>query len=157
MTAAVSVIDRSRGISPRAFDRTDKPVTDPAIAARLADLRAKAKGRDALGILKLALEEFVQQARHWIGALLLQLNGADALVFTAGIGENRAELREAICANLDQLGIVLDPKKNAALKAQEGVISTSDSRVQVMVIPTNEELVVAREVKRFLEKTGASN
>jgi hypothetical protein len=54
-TAAVSVIDRARGISPRAFDRTDKPVTDPLIAARLADLRAKAKGRDALGILKLAL------------------------------------------------------------------------------------------------------
>jgi phosphoadenosine phosphosulfate reductase len=61
MTAAVSVIDRSRGIAPRAFDRTDKPVTDPAIAARLADLRAKAKGRDALGILKLALEEFPKQ------------------------------------------------------------------------------------------------
>jgi phosphoadenosine phosphosulfate reductase len=60
-TAAVSVIDRARGISPRAFDRTDKPVTDPVIAARLADLRAKAKGRDALGILKLALEEFPGQ------------------------------------------------------------------------------------------------
>ncbi|HWA31181.1 MAG TPA: hypothetical protein VG867_08780, partial [Rhizomicrobium sp.] len=61
MTAAVSVINRSRGISPRAFDRADNSANDPAIAARLADLRAKAKGRDALGILRLALEEFPKQ------------------------------------------------------------------------------------------------
>ena len=96
---------------------------------------------------QLALDLFVEQARHWIGAYLAQLNGADALVFTAGIGENRAELRQAICANLDQLGIVLDPEKNKAAKAQEAVISAANSRVTVMVIPTNEELVVARETK----------
>ena len=101
---------------------------------------------------KLALDTFVHSARHWIGAYLLQLNGADALVFTAGIGENRVEIREAICANLDQLGIVLDPAANAKTKAEEAVISAPASRVKVMVIPTNEELVVAREVKRFLEK-----
>lgn len=95
---------------------------------------------------KLALDVFVHNARHWIGSYFLQLNGADALVFTAGIGENRAEIREAICANLDQLGIVLDPN----LKPQEGIISAENSKVKVMVIPTNEELVVAREVRRFL-------
>jgi acetate kinase len=100
---------------------------------------------------KLALDTFVASARHWIGSYFLELNGCDALVFTAGIGENRTELRAAICANLDQLGIVLDPAKNAATKAQEAVISAANSRVKVMVIPTNEELVVAREVKRFLE------
>ncbi|HKQ36759.1 MAG TPA: acetate kinase [Verrucomicrobiae bacterium] len=101
---------------------------------------------------KLALDVFVHNARHWIGSYFLQLNGADALVFTAGIGENRAELREAICANLDQLGIILDSRLNAANKAQEGTISTANSKMKVMVIPTNEELVVAREVKRFLSK-----
>jgi len=100
---------------------------------------------------KLALDVLVAAARHWIGAYLAQLNGADALVFTAGIGENQPELRAAICANLDQLGIVLDPQKNAATRAQEAVISAPESRVKVMVIPTNEELVVAREAKRFLE------
>jgi acetate kinase len=78
------------------------------------------------------------------------------LVFTAGIGENRVGLRQAICANLDQLGIVLDPAKNEATKAQEGVISAASSRVKVMVIPANEELVVAREVKRQLEIPSAS-
>ena len=102
---------------------------------------------------QLALDLFVDQARHWIGAYLAQLNGADALVFTAGIGENRAELRQAICAHLDQLGIVLDSEKNKAAKAEEAVISAPGARVTVMVIPTNEELVVARETKRLLENT----
>jgi len=104
---------------------------------------------------KLALDVFVHEARHWIGSFLLQLNGADALVFTAGIGENRVGLRSAICANLDQLGIVLDSEKNKAPAAQEAVISKDNSPVKAMVIPTNEELVVAREVKRFLDKESA--
>jgi acetate kinase len=100
---------------------------------------------------KLALDVFVHSARHWIGAYFLQLGGADALVLTAGIGENRVELRQAICANLEGLGIVLDSAANSKTKAEEAVISSSNSSVKIMVIPTNEELVVAREVKRFLE------
>ncbi len=100
---------------------------------------------------KLAIDVFVASARHWIGSYFFELNGTDAIVFTAGIGENRGEIREAICADLDQLGIVLDPALNAKTRAQEAVISAPHSRVKIMVIPTNEELVVAREVKRFLE------
>ncbi len=100
---------------------------------------------------QLALDVFVSEARRWIGGYFFQMNGADAIVFTAGIGENRAELRAAICANLDQLGIVLDAEKNAATRATEAVISAANSRVKVLVIPTNEELVVAREAKRLLE------
>jgi acetate kinase len=104
---------------------------------------------------QLALDVLAHQARHWLGSLLAQLNGADALVFTAGIGENRPRFRQAVCANLDQLGIVLDEEKNAATKAKEGLISSPDSAVKVLVIPTNEELVVAREVKGFLDKEAA--
>lgn len=104
---------------------------------------------------KLSLDVYVASARHWIGACLTQLNGADALVFTAGIGENRAEIRAAICAELDQLGIVLDSSLNAQTRAQEAVISAPGSRVKVMIIPTNEELVVAREVKRLLDNESA--
>ena len=72
-------------------------------------------------------------------------------VFTAGTGENRAELRAAICANLGNLGIKLDAEQNLATRATEGLISAPDSAVKIFVIPTNEELVVARECRRFLE------
>jgi len=100
---------------------------------------------------KLALNVFVASARHWIGGCFLQLNGADAIVFTAGTGENCAELRAAICANLDNLGIRIDAEKNHSTRATEAVISAADSPVKVFVIPANEELVVAREARRFLE------
>ncbi|MGC9941600.1 MAG: acetate kinase [Verrucomicrobiota bacterium] len=100
---------------------------------------------------KLALEVFAASARHWIGSYFLELNGADAIVFTAGTGENRAELRASICANLENLGIQLDPEKNDAARATETLISAAGSSVKIFVIPTNEELVVAREAKRFLE------
>ena len=100
---------------------------------------------------KLALDVYVHSARHWLGSYLAQLNGLDALVFTAGIGENRAGIRAAICSNLDQLGIRLDAEKNASAQAGETVISADDSPAKVMIIPTNEELVVAREVKRYLD------
>jgi acetate kinase len=100
---------------------------------------------------KLALDLFTASARHWIGGYFLQLNGADAIVFTAGTGENRSDLRAAICANLENLGIKLDLEKNSAVRATEAIISAADSKVKVMVIPTNEELVVAREAKRYLE------
>src|SRR6185369_15447092 len=88
---------------------------------------------------RLAIDVFVSEARRWIGGYFFQLNGADAIVFTAGIGENRADLREAICANLDQLGIGLDRDKNNAARGVEADISAANSRVKVLVIPTNEE------------------
>ncbi len=99
----------------------------------------------------LAIDYLTHQTRHWIGAFHFDLNGLDAIVFTAGIGENRGPLRTDVCANLENLGIKIDPEANDALRGQEGVVSTPDSPVKVMVIPTNEELVVAREVRRFLE------
>ncbi len=113
------------------------------------DIQAAAAQGDARA--QLAIDVFVHEIRRWIGAYLVQLNGADALVFTAGIGENRAELRAAICAGLDQLGIVLDPGANADVRGQEAVVSAPSSRVKILVIPTNEELVVARETKRLLD------
>jgi acetate kinase len=116
----------------------------------IRDIEAQAAGGNARA--QLALDVLVHEARHWIGSLFLQLNGADALVFTAGIGENSPSIRRAVCDNLDALGILLDLEKNKATRATEATISAPGSRVKVMVIPTNEELVVAREVKRFLEK-----
>ncbi|HRY50937.1 MAG TPA: acetate kinase [Candidatus Paceibacterota bacterium] len=105
----------------------------------------------------LAIEVLAHQVRHWIGAFYLELNGLDALVFTAGIAENNADLRADICRNLDQLGIVLDPDRNSQVRASEAVISAKDSAVRVLVIPTNEELVIAREVKRHLLNEQSEN
>ncbi len=115
----------------------------------IRDIEAQAAQGNARA--KLALEAFVHNARHWIGSFHLQLNGLDALVFTAGIGENGAGVREAICRNLDQLGVVLDSGLNARAAGREAVISAAESPVKIIVIPTNEELVVAREARRFLQ------
>ncbi len=98
---------------------------------------------------KLALDVLVQQIRHWCGSFYWQLGGVDALVFTGGIGENNADLREAVCAGLEQVGMVLDPARNATVKG-EGLVSADASRTKVLTIPANEELVVAREVRRFI-------
>lgn len=99
---------------------------------------------------RLAIDLLVHEARRWIGGYLLALDGADAIVFTAGIGENRSEIRAAICANLGRLGIRIDPAKNQATRAVEADLSAPDSTVKILVMPTNEELVVAREARRLL-------
>src|SRR5487761_149815 len=99
---------------------------------------------------RLALDVFVTSIRHYLGAYLVELGGADAIVFTGGIGENGAGIRTAVCAGLDPFGIVLDAAANLAAKG-ECSIGASDSRARIWVIPTNEELVVARQVKQLIE------
>jgi len=79
------------------------------------------------------------------------MNGADAICFTGGIGENAVEIRQRVCEGLDWLGIELDNKKNAAtVGGKEGLISKKDGRVKVYVIPTNEELIMARDTCRVV-------
>lgn len=99
---------------------------------------------------QLAIDALVHSIRHWIGAFLLELGGLDALVFTAGIGENGAAVRTAVCKDLEAFGLRLDPEKNNACRATEAVISAEDSTAKILVIPANEELVLAREVYRKL-------
>jgi acetate kinase len=106
------------------------------------DLRAAAEAgnEDAAS----AIEVFVSAVRGYIGRFLVALDGCDVLVFTAGIGENNADLRAAICRDMSFCGLELDAAANAACKATEAVISTPASRIEVRVIPTNEEIVIAR-------------
>jgi len=100
---------------------------------------------------RLAIEIFCYRARKYIGSYLAAMNGADAIVFTGGIGENSAEIRGRICGELTSLGVELDPELNANRGANKsGQISSDNSRVAVFVIPTNEELLIARDTVRVV-------
>ncbi|MBR6708488.1 MAG: acetate kinase, partial [Clostridia bacterium] len=92
------------------------------------------------------------QIKKFIGAYAAALDGVDAITFTAGLGENQTEHRQAICEGLGYLGVKIDAEKNAAAKGVEAEISTPDSKVKVYVIPTNEEMVIARDTKRIVEE-----
>jgi acetate kinase len=112
------------------------------------DIReAAAKGnKDA----QLATDVLVDSIRHWVGSFFFKMGGAEVISFTAGIGENDAALRAAVCAGLEGLGVKIDPAANeATIRGAEGIISAPDSAIKVCVIPANEELVIAREVYRF--------
>lgn len=102
-----------------------------------------------------AIDYLVHQTRHWVGAYFFQMGGAEAIVFTGGIGENNPWFRTAVCAGLESFGIRLDESQNAEADG-EATISPDDAPVRVMVVPTNEELVVARETHRFLARSAAA-
>ena len=98
---------------------------------------------------RLAIDAFVESVRHYVGAYLVALGGCDVLAFTGGIGENGIDLRGAICHNLEWAGIVLDPAKNQ-VRGTETKISKVESRAEIWIVPTNEELIVARQTESVL-------
>lgn len=108
--------------------------------------KAASEGNDRA---QLALDAFVESVRHYIGAYLVALGGCDALVFTGGIGENGVAVREAICRNLGWAKIILDPQKNQS-RREETKISAVESDVDIWIVPTNEELIVARQTMAVL-------
>jgi acetate kinase len=110
---------------------------------------AAAAGNDKA---RLALDVFIASIRHYLGAFLLELGGADVIVFTGGIGENSSVIRAGVCRDLSWFGIELDPASNASGPAERQV-SKPGSRVQVWCVPTNEEIVVARQTRQLLEQT----
>jgi len=117
------------------------------------DLVAAAEAGNADAIT--ALDIFAGSIRKYIGQFLVEMNGADVLIFTAGIGENDAPLREKVCANLDFCGLELDLEANRKVRAVEAVISTPRSKIEVRVIPTNEEIIIARNAWQKLSQTSA--
>jgi acetate kinase len=114
-------------------------------------LEHAARGDERAG---LAIEVFCYRIRKYIGAYYAVLNGADAVIFTGGIGENAPEIRRRVCESLDALGIRLDEQRNRAAVGREADLSAEDARTRVWVIPTNEELLIARETVRALESAG---
>jgi len=98
---------------------------------------------------RLAIEIFCYRARKYIGAYLAAMGGAEAVVFTGGIGENSAEIRAKICGNLGWMGLEVDSDRNAAhTGGREGIITGDQSRLAAYVIPTDEELLIARDTVR---------
>ena len=94
---------------------------------------------------QLGLDMYFYRVKKYIGAYTAALGGLDILIFAGGIGENGPETREEICKNLEYMGVKIDTAKNDKLRSKEAVISTDDSKVKVMVVPTNEELVIASD------------
>ena len=99
---------------------------------------------------KLALDKFAYEVRKYIGSYSAALGGLDCLVFTAGVGENSASMRARICEGLEYLGVKIDPEKNK--RGFAGIISTDDSTIKVLRIPTNEELPIARDTLEIVSK-----
>ena len=114
-----------------------------------ADRRDVEENKTTNDLCRLAIETEVQNVKKYIGAYMAELGRVDAVVFTAGVGENDEYLRERFCSGLENLGIKLDVKKNAETLARKGfgesVISTPDSPVKLFMIPTNEELVIVED------------
>lgn len=100
----------------------------------------------------LALKMYSYRIKKYIGAYAAAMGGVDAVVFTAGVGENQTGMRFDACENLDFLGIKIDKEKNDKIRGKEAVISTPNSRVKVVVVPTDEEIVIARDTKELVSK-----
>lgn len=112
------------------------------------DVRAAADAGDAAAAL--AIEVYVHRIRRYLGAYLVELGGADAIVFTAGVGENNAAVRAEVCAGLEWFGIRIDPARNASGAGGARRISSDDSRVDVLVVPTDEEAEIARQTRALV-------
>jgi acetate kinase len=115
----------------------------------MRELQAELKEHDDRRV-RLAIEVFCYRARKYIGAYLAAMGGADAVVFTGGIGENSADVRARICSGMEWAGLILDPKMNEEAVGREGKISADDSKLLVYGIPTDEELLIARDTMRVI-------
>jgi acetate kinase len=99
---------------------------------------------------RLALDVFCHRARKYLGAYLAVLGGAEAVVFTGGIGEHQPEIRQRIAGGFEWCGLALDPERNAATRGDEGVISTAASRIRALVVAADEERIIAHQTAACL-------
>ncbi len=99
---------------------------------------------------KLAFEMYCYRVRKYVGSYAAAMNGCDIIVFTAGVGENQADMRESVCSGLSFMGVEIDNEKNKTIHGEEAVISTPNSKVTVVVVPTDEELMIASDTLALL-------
>ena len=139
-----------RGMSPtEVSDLLNKQAGLLGVSGTSADMRDLLDREPDDGHAAEAVALFCYQAKKFLGALAAALGGLDALVFTGGIGEHAAPVRERVCEGLEFLGIRIDPDRNAE---HAPVISSDDAAVRVRVVPTDEDLMVARHTRRLIEQ-----
>ncbi|MCK8816936.1 acetate kinase [Natroniella sulfidigena] len=149
--AAISFIMEEEDLSPAEIDNLMNQESGllglSGVSSDMRDIEEAAEAGNERA--RLALDVFSYRVKKYIGSYVATMNGVDAVVFTAGVGENGIEMRESICQDLDYLGIKLDPSKND-VRGRLQEISATDSQVKVFVIPTNEELVIARDTEELI-------
>ncbi|HOA54240.1 MAG: acetate kinase [Acetivibrionales bacterium] len=151
--AVVKFLMENEKMTPREIDEyLNKKSGVLGISGVSSDFRDLEEAFDnGNGRARLAIKIFCYRVKQYIGSYAAVMNGLDAVVFTAGIGENNPLVREIIMENLDFLGLGIDPEKNK-VRGQEMDISTEDAKVRTLVIPTNEELAIARETLKLIAK-----
>jgi len=127
------------------------------ISGGTRDMRDLIARREGDARARLAVEMFCYRARKYLGAYLAALGGARAVVFTGGIGENSPDVRAGICQGMEWCGLALDPSRNDGARGRESRISASGARIEAWVIPTDEELVIAREAARCAAGAGRAS
>lgn len=120
------------------------------ISSDMREIEAAVNAGDERAILGLAMYE--QRILKYIGAYAAEMGGVDIIVFTGGVGENQTSLREAVCEPLKFMGVEIDKELNSGIRGKEAVVSTAASKVKVVVIPTDEELMIARDTEAIVSK-----
>jgi acetate kinase len=116
----------------------------------MRDLEAAVEKGDERAIL--ALDMYEQRILKYVGAYAAEMGGVDIIVFTGGVGENQVSVRETVCKNLAFIGVDIDSALNATIHGKEAEISTPASKVKVCIIPTDEELMIARDTREIVSK-----
>jgi acetate kinase len=152
--AIVSLIARKEGMSSSEVDtllNTQSGLLGiSGLTNDMRELQTELKEHDDRRV-RLAVEIFCYRARKYVGSYLAAMGGADAVVFTGGIGENSSEVRARICSGMEWAGLRLDAVKNQETVGREGLISTEDSKLLAYAIPTDEELLIARDTVRAIK------
>lgn len=152
--AIVGVITRKEAISASEVDtllNTQSGLLGVSgLTNDMRELQAELKEHDDRRV-RLAIEIFCYRARKYIGAFLAAMGGADAIVFTGGIGENSPEIRNRICSGMEWAALQIDGEKNQQAVGRESIISTADSKLHAYAIPTDEELLIARDTVRVIK------
>ncbi len=120
------------------------------VSSDMRDLLEASTNGDANA--KLSMDMYVYRIKKYVGSYAAAMGGVDLIIFTGGIGENAYYIREGVCTDMEYLGLEFDSKKNDKLFSQEAVISTESSKVKVMVVPTDEELVIAKDTMQIVEE-----